>query len=372
MPLKIALAIITALLCLLWVGISAYATWSTYVNFPLGDEWPYVGLKLSFQELFAPHNEHRIAVSRVLFLIDQHAFEGRGIFNLVFVFVFQFVACLLVSMQVWKSDRLTDSEKSVLTLLSFVLSFWSYNYENLTWGFQHQWTAVLCFSFAAFAIFVRDPEHTRNVILAFLCVTLATFSLSDGIISGFVLLVLAVITRPRIVTIAIIATFTMALLTAYLWGYPDSNPLKALQHPVVVVTYSLVYFGAPLRFALPGLGPVEASLWCGAAVGSLSLCTIAHCLRHRADLDRSTLFALAIVLFIGATGILTAMGRSHFNVSNMWSGRYGFMVVQLYPALLMITVPLMHWSRIRWFPAAIVIAMIGYAVSTQPRFFRIR
>ena len=97
----------------------------------------------------------------------------------------------------------------------------------------------------------------------------------------------------------------------------------------MVVTYSLVYFGAPLRFALPGLGPVEASLWCGAAVGSLSLYTIAHCLRHRADLDRSTLFALAIVLFIGATGILTAMGRSHFNVSNMWSGRYGFMVVQL-------------------------------------------
>jgi hypothetical protein len=242
----------------------------------------------------------------------------------------------------------------------------------LTWGFQHQWTAVLCFSFAAFAIFVRDPERTRNVVLALLCVTLATFSLSDGIISGFMLVVLAVIMRARIVTIAIIATFTMALLTAYLWGYPGKNPLKALQHPVSVVTYSLVYFGAPLRFALPGLEPFEASLWCGTAVGILSLYTIAHCLRRRADLDRSTLFAFAIVLFVGATGVLTAMGRSNLSISNMWSGRYGNMVVQLYPALLMITVPLMHWRRISWFPAAVVIAMIGYAVGTQPRFLHSR
>ena len=212
---------VAAFLCLFWIGTSAYATWSDYVNFPLGDEWPYVAMKPSLQTLFTPHNEHRIAVSKILFLIDQNAFEGRGIFNLISVFTFQFVACLLVSMQIWRMQSLGEIEKSLLILLCFVLSFWSYNYENLTWGFQHQWTAVLCISFSAFAIFLRDPKRARNVVLALLCVTLATFSLSNGIISGFVLVVVAVMMRTGLVTTAIIVTFTMVLLKAYLWGYPE-------------------------------------------------------------------------------------------------------------------------------------------------------
>jgi hypothetical protein len=142
--------------------------------------------------------------------------------------------------------------------------------------------------------------------------------------------------------------------------------LQALQQPEWV-KYSLVYFGAPFRF-VPGLEPVKVSLWCGAVVVSLSLYAITHCLRRRRYLDTSTLFAFAIVLFVGATGVLIAMGRTSLEISNMWASRYGSMVVMLFPALLMIMAPLTHWREVRWFPVAVMIAIIGYAVATEPRF----
>ena len=88
------------------------------VNVPFMDDWQFVPLlekanegTLSFQDLWAPHDEHRLLLPRLIIIVSMFASGGdyRVQSFITFAVVAMISACLL-----WLMTRLNGSGKSVL------------------------------------------------------------------------------------------------------------------------------------------------------------------------------------------------------------------------------------------------------------------
>lgn len=309
---------------------SACAVAAAYSPLPYQDQWATMPLwrqalqgDLGFSDLFAQHNEHRILFPRLVFLADLEWLQGRDLLNLAVIGAVQFAAAALY-VRVGTLQRpgplvllATATGAGLLASLQ--------QWENLFWGFQVQFVGVFAAGAGAIYLFcaaTADEARLRWPPLAgaLALLVVATFSLANGLAAGLAMAATAVATRRGVRAVLAPLAATAALLALYLQGYTavthHAGAALVLQQPQRFVAYVLVYLGGPWT-----PGRVDYALLAGAAgvVATAAMAAVVIFGKVR-DPGRSAMFG--VVLFIGATAILTAFGRLNFGVEQALSPRY--------------------------------------------------
>lgn len=313
------------------------------------DQWGSYNPSEILNNIFNQYNEHRILVPRIFFLIDLLFFYGKNGFLIFSIFICQIIHIGLFWWILGFSDSITKRQRITLTSMVSILLLSLTQHENFLWGFQIQFVGVFAAATAAFASIARLAEvsggQTRNgeakALLwlgsSIACLVLSILMMSNGLLAGLPLIVLAFWIRvPRLYLAIIVAVF-LASAGIYLHGYHSPNghakPLESLAHIDGVLLYAAAYLGGPFGSILADVfRPVQPSyvqnglltaqvmgifgLVISAALGLLVVS------RGRDQTCRAEAVLLMILAMVVGTALVTALGRLNFTYAQALSSRY--------------------------------------------------
>jgi hypothetical protein len=291
------------------------------VDFPFFDEWIFLGDFISHYvhgglasyDLLAPHNEHRIATTRLTYILLYHltALDRRYAFAVNWLFAAAaLVFWYLLLRHTGKDQKSLPISLSVVTTL---LTTSPHQLENWTWGFQVQWFQhVMGLLMVVFLV----TRERFSPVLSFVCAVWTTFTISAGQLLW-----------PLCFCV---------LLTRYRWGQIKGRVfalwlvggaviLALYRHNLPAGSFSLKpIFSTPLEFfdtylvllgAAVARSSVTAARYFGVGlllVGSASsLCILFRALRHR---NKSSQVArgleyVTLVAFGLASALMIALAR---------------------------------------------------------------
>ncbi len=193
------------------VGDTLRAVVPLWSPLPWFDEWATVDLIAGWQDgtrtvgnvLFSQHNEHRILVPRLVFFADDLLFRGRGYLSLAAIFAVQLLHAGLFAAVLGRS-RPARAGRWAIAAAVLAAMFSLRQDENFSSGFQLQFVAVFAgatLSFVLFGLAAKREVQRRPVRAALLAslgaALITTLTMANGLVVGYVLVVLALIARLR-------------------------------------------------------------------------------------------------------------------------------------------------------------------------------
>lgn len=310
-----ALAVIPLLLLVLRRG----------VNVPYWDEWEWAQLvyaahthTLTFAQLWAPHNEHRLLIPNLLML----ALDAAGGWNVTREQIVSLVVLSLSQLAVWAliCRTIARPRRGICFLVSTLLLMGLAQYENLEWGFQLAW--FICDLGLVVAVWsLTVPSRGPGAVLtALVAATIASVSSSQGLLVWPAGLIAIVLVPRRLVSTAIAWIFIGACVTALVRAGvhgPDVGH-AGLTHPGQLALYTISYLGAPMAVSFGSVWPAVAGGLLLAGFAGLAIVTA------RAPLARRVRLApwIAIGTYPLLCAAVTATARSGFGVDQALSSRY--------------------------------------------------
>jgi hypothetical protein len=325
------------------------------------DEWNgYGGVLLEVYRhgltpglLWRPHNEHRIFLPRLLFLIDSRIdlspvrlmFLSQLLLGLFFL--------LLLPMLRQAAKHLPERWHIAVYFLCSAFFFSFVQHENMFWGFQIAWNIeVLCIGLVVTGLLEHRPLRVAfGFALAYL--SSAHFLTLVPLILLFEALRLqSTGSRPGMNPsrawgryLALVGAL-IVLVAAYLFHLPKPVPhpsrLYALAHPLEAVLYVLTQIGGPFWKLLPML-PYDVA---APFFGALHLGGCLMLLRARRFSQLGLEFWLILAMY-GNT-LLVMVGRLGLGVVQALSPRYTVLVLfgwLAWMAALLKSYPDTRWVR---------------------------
>ena len=294
---------------------------------PYADQWWNLLSRhdLTATWLFAQHNEHRIAVPRLIFALDHVAFGETYWLDLACSLVVQGAGAAILVAGFATAPASTRPYRFVVVGVVVAVLFSAMQFENFLWGFQIQFFGVCIAALAAIAAVAQvRSERTALALFAGLA-TVATFSLASGLLCGYVAAVACILRRRSRGMLGSVCLIAALLTAAYLHGYISppyhSDPVETVRHPLRLVAYSAVELGSvfppllghwsgPGAAAMGGLGDLLFVL-----VGALLV-------RRRGAARGAEIAAFGTAAFALAMTLVTAMGRLGPEVVPAFTSRY--------------------------------------------------
>lgn len=336
---------------------------------PFQDQWVTIGeyrraLKrgLSLPLLFSQHNEHRLIFPRLVLFADMHFFGGLNNFSRTVTLAGLVTGAGLMALIARRGGR------GVLPALAGGLAAGvmvsMLHWQNILWGFQVQFVWVfVAAAWSAYLFFraARDAERTRWGLMAgaLALLVVATFCMANGLVAGWAVMAVALVTRRPLRPTLALGVATLALTLIYLNGYHEvgehSDPTLALQKPKEFAYYVAMYLGsiaaewgkrAAFLFGLAGFGAAGAAgLW--VLIG-----------RERRP---EGLALVAVLAFLTLTAMVTGVGRLSFGIEQAVSPRY------LTPSALFWAALTLFWAlqaaKARWLQVPGCVAVVAGAVA---------
>ena len=297
------------------------------VDVPQADQWDLVPLlqkaeagHLTFADLYAQHNEHRIFFPKLIYLGLAHLTAWQVRYEMAVTFA---LACVAALAAWWLAGR--QERGTWLGLMASVLIFSPVQWQNWLSGFQLQmWIPIVCL---LVGLVGKSP-----VVAGVACVV-ATFSFGNGFLL-WLILAPAVIKSWRGLSIWIV--LAAVCLAAYLVGYqkPGSHPtlLMVVSHPLEVTLYFLALLGGPFAFGFRQSAIVQGL---AVTVGAGLLVALGLAWRRTPRMMPWLLLGTFPVL----SSVLTATSRSGFGVAHALASRYTTIAIWLPVALLFLYRP---------------------------------
>ena len=338
---RLAFAAFYSLALLAGASLGAKIMVDGYTPIPFADLWdqfPFIqrGLNgdIGLSSLFAQHNEHRIALARLQFLVDYGLFDGTAVFLLGAIAAASLLLAAVFAAAVWIDTR--DWLLSLGALSVAVTATMSpAGIENLTWSFQVAFVQVFMFAtlaVLALVVAARSTTTMRAAVWAAIAAAAgvaASYSMSNGLIVWPVLVLLAlVLGLDRRLTAAVAAVGALSI-GSYLWHFEFSaqgnySDLVGLAH------FAAVYLGSVVW----GAGSVPAAL-VGAAGLVLFPVLCALCWRGRSGRSVALPFGAGVATFAVLTAAATAVGRLDLGgTAQALSSRYSIGSATFWLALL--------------------------------------
>ena len=335
------------------------ATFQTryWVNIPVSDEWDAPGIallhyfqdRLTWQDLFAQHNEARLVVPRLIHIAMATVVPWDVRQGMVLTFL---SACLSsVAVFFFLRRRRSEAARPLLfcwLVVNFLL-FAPSQYENFLCGFIFEiYLPFLCL-FGSIAINLSTIRFPLKVGICSLLALVASYSFGHGLLLWLIGLPIAVrseyTNRPLKWSLAawylLYLLFAICAIALYFVGYrhPPVAPHPAsIKQAPQIVDFLVVWLGGVLRSAC--VNPRFA----GTLVGLTFLAAVAwsvHYIRRNTERVKAYYPWLALAMFSLGAGSLTAISRVNlgtdlvFNTSyNLFSGvRYNVTAVFVYISL---------------------------------------
>jgi len=236
------------------------------VDVPFWDQWNFVPLLgksleggISFADLWAPHNEHRLFFPRLIMLGLAHLGGYSISWELAFSVLLAVGIFILVFFRARKIFSLSGSPgfpwvAAALSLLAFSL----HQGENWVWGWQIQVFLNVLAVVLGFVILAGPELRWRNFAGAVACGVVATFSYANGLAYwplAFLALLLApsASRRRRRAALAIWLGLTALVFISYFYRFAPASPsgkppFYFAVHPLEYIRYILGYLGSAEKF----------------------------------------------------------------------------------------------------------------------------
>ena len=290
---------------------------------------------LTFQELWAPHDEHRLLLPRIIIIVSLFATGGdyRAQSFITFSVVAIISACLL-----WLMVRLNGSKNSVLWtwVLANIALFSPIQFHNWLWPMQFAY--FLPYTFLALclcALYARVPALPKFVLAAIFALA-GNWSFVQGNLIWPAALLVILFARDilrkgvrRNFAVAWVLLGTVAV-TFYFWGLehnsaapdyayghegvpPTMSTLRELhEHPANTVLrmglFILGMFGNSIARGFPVADNLVFTQICGAIVLTLALFGLAMAWRRGLFFNRALPWA-CLLLFTFLTAAFVCVGR---------------------------------------------------------------
>jgi len=339
-------AIAMVILSSLWIGVTAVWMgvhgWSPT---PYQDLWDATTAAQIDGRLFAPHNEHRIVVTRLIVRLDILIGQTSGIVSTVFVYAFNFGHwALLVLLARWTWPASAWWKFATAACVAFAFFFSGFQYENYISGFQNQFTGVFFFGAGsivalAFASGQKLVSRICLIVLSFVMALVAVGCMASGLLLLLVLPIVAFFLGMRLSMVG------FAIAAAIIWRfYLDGQPTVGASSlgdlvtaPVGFFSNFLAYLGGSIPNSMATLQPLEASKLFLARIfgaialgGSLSILSLVFRRKERA---RPQVVAwMGLIGFLLLVGVAIAVGRASQDTT-MLSNRYGAATAGLWAIL---------------------------------------
>jgi hypothetical protein len=322
---------------LLLADIHAFA-----VNIPFMDDWQFVPLlekarngTLTFQELWAPHDEHRLLLPRIIIIVSMFASGGdyRVQSFVTFSVVAVISACLL-----WLMMRLNGNKNSVLWtwVLANIALFSPIQFHNWLWPMQFAYFLPYTFLALCFCtLYARVPALPKFALAAIFALAGNCSFVQGNLIWPAALPI--ILFAPDILRNGVRRNFAIAWVvlgtiaeTFYFWGLehnaaisdyayghdgvpPTVSTLRQLQeHPVDTIfrmgLFILGMFGNSIARGFPVSNNLVFSQICGTIVLILALIGLAMAWRRGLFFNRALPWA-CLLLFTFLTAAFVCVGR---------------------------------------------------------------
>jgi len=310
------------------------------MNFNDGDRW----------SLWSQHNEHRIVLARLLFLLDENIFGGTGVFLIVMNYVLVLIAASIYwgVLVILNRQHVSGPVIAMAALfLTAILFLWTQE-NNLTWGFQSQFFLAQLLPLSALLLLslssLNPNQSTLWFCIACILGTLSVGTMANGLLALPLLAVLALLLRMRIWRIAALLVLSVAYFWFYFLDYtrpPGHGSILTsfLERPLDTVLFTFSYLGSPVY------EPVGGGLRGGIAAGLLGILFVllsgiaAAIILPRASSDPVRTALIVFIVFIGGTALATAGGRVDFGLVAAVASRYTTPSLMAWAALICIFSP---------------------------------
>jgi len=357
------------------------------VNVPYGDEWSLLSLfgkweshQLTFADLFAEHNGHRILIPRLIYLALIQLTHG----NTKAEMFFSLFLCILISAGLFVLLRRTvrGSTAKQLALWAFInlFLFSPIQAENWLWGFQLQiFLSNLCL---VGAIVCVTSDATRFVRIAgTLAFGLAgTFSFGNGLLIWPVILFLLVCRREKVLFLAAWIGVAALVVLAYLPGYQGHDAVRPVISWFDYPLYFFGFLGAPLA-RIPNSQPLTLPVIIGSILVAAFLGIAVQLARRRAGLWNAAPW-LALGAYVIGSAVMATTARSHLGPEHALDSRYTTVSVILLVSLVGLVASVMSRERTPATPVpenttVLASALVGslltlYAINAPSEFDYIR
>jgi hypothetical protein len=314
----------------------ALTIWHNGFDVPHMDQWELVPLlkadaerRITLAQLWAPHNEHRLVIPRLVMLflarVSHWNIRCELLLNFFLALIIMMFVVLLIRDTVKRIAPDTPQLTPWLALISGLLIFSLTQWHNWVWGWQNQiFFNVLATVTTAWAIGRYGPRWP-GLLLGLAGAVVAMLSFANGLLLFFLLSGALIVPQPNrekpsIRLLGTVIPFFLGIVftVLYLKGLglpprPSLTPIKVLSY----VQYTLAYLGS-------GLSQWNLSLAIGwGAMGLMILIGLAAfllCTKTK-DLKAITPFLLLSTYAI-LSGLLSAMGRTSFGVKQALAPRY--------------------------------------------------
>lgn len=337
------------LLLAVWAVMTALAAAFVFAvapNAPAVDEWEFVAVLVGKQPaapwLWAQHNEHRLPLSRLLYLAE---FRLARDFRAAMLLQVALVSALCLGLMRFASILRGRPD---WTDLFFPISLLHLgHWENFLLGYQICFALHLLFTTGLVVVALRARRETafRSGILGGVLLLLVAMSGGSGLplvppVAAWLLYLAGITARTngkrRALVVAALALASVAYLAVYFAGYerPPNHPLPSTDPRGIAIVA-----GKVLAMAM-GVG-VSGIWWAvAAAMVVLGAATIALLVRRGAEMsERPTSVGLiAVAAGVAGVAIAVGIGRAGFGSGmGLWS-RYSFLMWPLLGAAYLVWV----------------------------------
>jgi hypothetical protein len=348
------------------IAVAVYTILVSYSSLPWWDTWEYMAAiakgesPLSPSWLWRQHNEHRMVIQKLFFVVDLEMFRARQVFLLASIVIIQL---LHLGLWGWSMRRLGGWHgalwRSGVGLMAFCI-FCPSPWLTYAMGFQVCFVLSTLFatlSFVGLLLYWTEAQRhpgkpsSRFLWLSILAALCTTYSLANGNLVWPLLVAAALFLRLRasaVLSFAITGTVSTSL---YFYHYvrPSYHAAPAVLPgtPVRLLEFVAVYFG--------GSWVSEAVVTAG-VIGIIGLAAaLVVLLRTPYYVRTSHAFALQLVLtsaFCVGTAVITAAGRLPFGVTYALQNRYQ-------------TFALLFWGSL-----GLLLLLLQYAFSLRAKQYR--
>ncbi len=314
-----------ALILPILIGLAILAT---AVDVPFWDEWEWVDLiyrahlgTLQLADIWAQHSEHRLFFPQLIVLaLDKFGGWSQVREQLVSLF---FMVCSEIALLSIINRTVHGVAGRVITVLSCILLFGLWQYENLSWGFQTAWFICNACAIGVAGLLARTNRSATTMFIAVVLGIIASYSSSQGLVVWAVGAV-AIALTPRSVVSTLLIWLSAAALTYAVFQigavHVNAGHLSIVQHPSDALRYIVAYLGSSIE----GIrGPGKSELAGSIVLSIVSVSFVADLWRRDRLLHifrRAPWYALAVYPILCAA--VTAYGRGQYGTLQALSSRY--------------------------------------------------
>lgn len=323
------LIILPGVLALLF--IKSYA-----VNVPNWDDWIFVGRilntfhagHLSFQDLFAQANEHRLFFPYLIMLLIALITHYNTIAECYFSW---FLLCIITCVFFRVHTRTFGTKE--LALAAFIPVSWLVfnlkQWENLVWGYQGEMIMVVLFFLLAIYLLATTAKLRWRFAAAAVSGVICTFSLANGLAVWPIGLVTILwirklqpkeLRQPHLKMALVWCVVGIVACVVFFAGYhfqgtvTGSDWLYNLQHPLTTFASFLAALGILMTYQSVAIGAGLLLLLSYIFIG-------AHIIWQR-KAKLAMALSLSLILFSIISAILLAVGRTELGIAEVLASRH--------------------------------------------------